>query len=73
MDRPPLTEIDHLHTAIAALEAQRSRLGDLVVNTALKPVRECLQAPQYLSDERKCLTVLFADVSGFTAINEMLH
>jgi len=65
-----------LHRAIEALESQRSILGDEVVDTAQSSMREKLarlekgirglDEPQ----ERKLITVLFADVSGFTAMAE---
>src|ERR1044071_4040525 len=65
-----------LHRAIEALESQRSILGDEVVDTAQQSIREKLarlnkgirgvDEPQ----ERKLITVLFADVSGFTAMAE---
>src|ERR1043165_5296396 len=65
-----------LHRAIEALESQRSILGDEVVDTAQSSMREMLarlgrgirgsDEPQ----ERKLITVLFADVSGFTAMAE---
>ncbi len=69
---PPASEIQNLKTAIAALESQRSSLGEAVVEAALKPLHERLQALQFLADERKRVTVLFADVSGFTAMSETL-
>jgi class 3 adenylate cyclase/tetratricopeptide (TPR) repeat protein len=72
MAQPPSSEVDQLRTAIAALEAQRSTLGDGVVNAALKPLRDRLAALQDRVDERKRVTILFADVSGFTALSETL-
>src|SRR5689334_6514144 len=69
-------EPEDLHRAIEALETQRSVLGDEVVDTAQSSMREKLarldrgirglDEPQ----ERKLITVLFADVSGFTAMAE---
>src|ERR1044072_8184437 len=69
-------ERENLNQAIAALEAQRSVLGDQVVDIALSALREKLdhllsqgsQQPQ----ERKLITVLFADVSGFTAMADTM-
>ena len=71
-------EADDLHRAIDALDAQRSRLGDEVVDIAQRSMREQLarlnrgirgaDEPQ----ERKLITVLFADVSGFTAMAESM-
>src|SRR6185436_6848481 len=67
-----------LDQAIAALEANRSLLGNEVVDTALASMREkldgldtrgrALRVPQ----QRKLVTVLFADMSGFTAMSETM-
>ncbi len=68
-------EINNIETTIVALEAQRSALGDLVVDTALDLLRErlaTLMQPDQASNERKRVTVLFADVSGYTALSENL-
>lgn len=73
-----MNEREQLEQAIAALEAQRALLGDAVVNTALAPLREKLaaltvvQAAPPPGQQRKQVTVLFADVSGFTAMSEKL-
>ena len=71
-----MTEIEQLEQAIAALEAQRVILGDALVNTALAPMREklaALKAAHSPADaQRKLATILFADVSGFTALSETL-
>ncbi len=67
-----------LERAIAALEAQRDTLGDAVVDIALAPLRERLGASMHpapassLEGERKLVTVMFADLSGFTALSEAL-
>ncbi len=66
-----MTEIEQLERGIAALEAQRGTLGDVVVDTALAPLRERLHALQARSNgegRRRHVTVLFADVSGYTAL-----
>ena len=64
---------DKLERAIRALEAQRSALGDSVVDTATAELREKLAELRTLtSDHRQLVTVLFADVSGFTALSERL-
>src|SRR4030095_7066036 len=67
-----------LKAAIAGLEAQRSVLGDAVVEPALEALRQQLSALDSLraggaaGEERKIVTVLFADVAGFTALSEKL-
>ena len=80
-------EIEQLQQAITALEGQRAMLSDAVIDAALLPLRsklEELQARQLpgtgqafpysrgTSPERKLITVLFADISGFTARSESL-
>ena len=60
---------------MAALEAQRDTLGNSVVDTALAPLRErivSLQAAQAAGQQRKQVTVLFGDISGFTALSEFI-
>jgi predicted ATPase/class 3 adenylate cyclase len=67
-----MTEIQALIDAIAALESQRALLGDAVVETALEPMRQqlaTLQA-QPVENQRKQVTVLFAQVSDLTASSE---
>ncbi|RPJ49770.1 MAG: hypothetical protein EHM21_06345, partial [Chloroflexi bacterium] len=71
-----MSEIEQLEQAIATLEAQRSVLGDAVVETAVGPLREKLAALRakgsQKAQQRKQITVLFADVSGFTSMSERL-
>ncbi len=82
-----MNEREQLEQAIAALEAQRALLGDAVVDVAVAPLREklaALQAPppssphvgempgETTEQQRKQVTVLFADVSGFTAMSETM-
>ena len=71
-----MTEREQLEQAIAALTAQRATLGDAVVETALIPLRErlaVLTAQDRLYEQhRKHVTVLFADVSGFTALSDKM-
>ena len=68
-----MSEKDKLERAIRTLEAQRSALGDTVVDTATAELRGKLAALAALTrDERQLVTVLFADVSGFTALSERL-
>ncbi|MBN1886908.1 MAG: tetratricopeptide repeat protein [Thermoflexales bacterium] len=71
-----------LEQAIAALEAQRVVLGEAVVEPLIAVAREKLAtlvsqppAPAGVEDvsrQRKQITVLFADVSGFTAMSETM-
>ena len=67
-----------IQQTIEALEAQRSILGDQTVEIALSALREKLailnarQQTSHEPQERKLITVLFADVSGFTAMAETL-
>lgn len=68
-------EITNLETTIAAIEANRGSLGDLAADTALDLLRERLATliqPETARDERKRVTVLFADVKGYTALSENL-
>ncbi len=69
------SEISDLKAAIAALEGQRAILGDAVVDAALGPMRaklDELDAAEAPEQQRKMATILFADVSGFTALSEMM-
>lgn len=71
-----MNECEQLEQAMAALEAQRALLGDAVVDAALVPMREKLEALQSqqprTEQQRKQVTVLFADVSGFTQMSETM-
>ena len=74
----PMTDIEKLEQAILAIESQRTELGDMMVATILAPLNEKLQLlrakdpPKSTPEQRKLVTVLFADVFGFTAISERL-
>ena len=68
-----------LQNAIAALEQQRSTIGDLAVDSALKGIYAELKALQadsavtFSADgERRHATIVFSDLSGYTAMNESL-
>jgi predicted ATPase/class 3 adenylate cyclase len=67
-----------LRAAIAGLEAQRSVLGEAVIEPALAALRRQLSELEPSSsdvasdEERKIVTILFVDVSGFTALSESL-
>jgi class 3 adenylate cyclase/tetratricopeptide (TPR) repeat protein len=79
-----VVERERLEQAIASLEAQRTILGDETVEVALAGLRQRLveleraetqrpsQPPLSLSGERKLVTVMFADISGFTALSEKM-
>src|SRR5262245_21723070 len=66
------SERNQLQLAMAALEEKRSLLGDEVVNLALESMQERLAQldkeahPPHEPQQRKLVTILFADVSGFT-------
>ena len=70
------TEITSLQQAWEALERQRALLGDQTVDIAQASIREKLsrlegeKPAKHEPQERKLITVLFADISGFTAIAE---
>ena len=79
MSAKPLHEqIADLRRALEGMASMRSVLGDSVVDTTLAVLREQLsdlerQATQQDAGNtarRKLVTVLFADVSGFTAFSE---
>lgn len=73
-----MSERATLEQAIAALEAQRAVLGDAMLELALAPLRAQLAAletaptPAMLRGERKFITVMFADLAGFTTLAETL-
>jgi predicted ATPase/class 3 adenylate cyclase len=69
-----MTEREQIEQAIAALESQRVTLGDAVVDTMMAAAREKLNALDRAQDipQRKQITVLFADVSGFMAMAETM-
>jgi class 3 adenylate cyclase/tetratricopeptide (TPR) repeat protein len=76
-----MSEIAELEAAVAALEAQRGVLGDGVVDAAVGPMREKLAGlveaeatPGVPADdgERKFVTMIFADLSGSTALGEVM-
>jgi class 3 adenylate cyclase len=73
-----VSEREELVAAVAALEAQRGVLGDAVVDAALGPMRGKLAdldsavATPEDDGERKIVTVIFADLSGSTALGEVM-
>lgn len=75
---PANNERKRLEHAIATLEARRSDLGDEVADVAVTTLREKLSALEtkkhasHEPQERKLVTVMFADISGFTAMAETM-
>jgi class 3 adenylate cyclase len=87
-----MDEIEQIKQAILALEGQRAILGEAVIETALKPLREKLAvlenptaslpiqpridqqpvAQPLAGEQRKLVTILFADLVGFTAMSELM-
>jgi class 3 adenylate cyclase/tetratricopeptide (TPR) repeat protein len=65
-------DLEALDRAIAALEGQRATLGDNVVDTALAPLIEKKARLQAGGEQRKLVTVLFADVVDFTVLSQRL-
>ena len=67
---------EQIESAIAALDAQRGVLGDLIADMAIAPLRDKLAAAQALarrSEQRlKPVTVLFMDVVGSTEMSHQL-
>ncbi|HLF75008.1 MAG TPA: adenylate/guanylate cyclase domain-containing protein [Anaerolineales bacterium] len=79
LDKPTYSkERERLEEAISALEAKRSLLEDEVVAIAIASMREQLAGleararVEHEAQQRKLVTVLFADVSGFTAMAEAM-
>ncbi len=66
-----MDDLDSVDRAIAALQAQRAILGDDVVDTALRPLQErrAAQRAAATGEQRKLVTVLFADLVDFTAMS----
>jgi predicted ATPase/class 3 adenylate cyclase len=67
-------QLETLDAAIAAIDGQRETLGDDVVATALAPLRERRAELQARLDgeQRKLVTVLFADLVDFTVLSRAL-
>lgn len=72
MDDAPAPEVEQLEKAVRALE-RRSELGDAVVDAALGPMRQRLaELTTSQRSRRRQVTVLFADVKGYTSLVENL-
>jgi len=67
-----MTEREQLEQAIAQLEAQRATLGDGVVDASIAALHDKLAALERTLEQRKQATILFADVSGYTAMSETM-
>lgn len=73
-----MNEREQIRFAIANLETQRAILGDSVVDTAVFTLREKLTdldayaESSRRSAQRKQVTILFANVSGFSGITEAI-
>jgi predicted ATPase/class 3 adenylate cyclase len=74
-----MTTSQQVEQVINILQAHRGILGDEMVETSAAALRkqlaepDQLQAPRSsLAGERKQVTVMFADISGFTAMSEKL-
>jgi len=70
-----MSERDQLEQAIAYIESQRTILGDDVANSSIMALQEklaTLTPTAHADRQRKQATVLFADVSGFTALSETM-
>lgn len=74
-----MTEREELEKAMAALDQQRTLLGDAAVEAALAGLQQKLSeldkgksASPALAGERRVVTILFCDVKGSTAMAEKL-
>jgi predicted ATPase/class 3 adenylate cyclase len=73
-----MDERAQIEAAIAALEAQRSNLGDAVVDAAVASMRARMDEPEALpraatrSQQLDHVTILFVDVVGSTAMSGLL-
>ncbi|MGB8646992.1 MAG: adenylate/guanylate cyclase domain-containing protein [Anaerolineae bacterium] len=79
MADPLPKQIEQLEATIAGLEAQRLVLGDAMVDTAVAALRQQLALLQAQpnpvpapGEERRLITILFADIVGSTALAEKL-
>ena len=77
MSSTDLEEAEGIRRAVMALEAQRTILGDAVVDTAIAPLREKLvaleQQREPRAQERRLVTVVFADTVQSTAMSQGLE
>jgi class 3 adenylate cyclase/tetratricopeptide (TPR) repeat protein len=73
-EQPEGDDLAALERAISALEAQRALLGDAVVDTALVPLqqRRSTLVNQATGEQRRLVSIVFADLVGFTDMSEWL-
>jgi predicted ATPase/class 3 adenylate cyclase len=69
-----MSEREQLEQAIIIQESLRAALGDAMVDATIAALRQKMAAlePQTPVEQRKQATVLFGDISGYTAISETL-
>ncbi len=68
-----VTEVDQLHAAIAALEAQRAQLGDSAVDASVAALRARLAALSDAPEQSlRQVTILFLDIVGSTTLSQRL-
>jgi class 3 adenylate cyclase/tetratricopeptide (TPR) repeat protein len=74
MDKAIGKRIAHLRQAIAAQETLRSSLGDATIQVAITILRKELAAleSQTAVEQRKQVTILFADLAGFVHLAEQM-
>src|SRR5258706_6385544 len=78
LEKSAIDSKKEIELAIIALESARSNLGAVVVDTVLIAMREKLaemngmRGTVRVPQQRKLVTILFADVSGFTAMFESM-
>lgn len=72
MERRIVSNHQEIEEAIEALEAQRTALGDAVVDTAIATLREQLTQTHPNIEEHEQIVALVADLSGFTAMSELM-
>jgi class 3 adenylate cyclase/tetratricopeptide (TPR) repeat protein len=78
MPKPIAEQIDELQRAIQAQESLRTTIGNDVVDAALTVLRQKLndlehhQVEEKSREQRKMVTVMYADISGFTALAEKM-
>ena len=67
-----MTEREQLEAAIAAQEQLRGAVEDAVIDFTVAALQRQLAALEETAERRRQVTILFADVSGFTTMSERL-